>query len=96
MLGLDLLRTRRNEILKLADCRGATNLRVFGLVARGQAGEASDLDLIVEIDQCRTAPDLCGLMVDLEDAFGAPVHIVEMASPPDPLLAKVLPRSVAL
>jgi len=43
-----LRRERRAEILKLAEQRGARNLRVFGSVARGEATDTSDLDLLVE------------------------------------------------
>jgi predicted nucleotidyltransferase len=38
---------RREDILRLAEGRGAHDLRVFGSVARGEAGEDSDLDLLV-------------------------------------------------
>jgi len=48
MLTLDTLRIeRREEILRLAERRGAHSLRVFGSVARGDANENSDLDLLV-------------------------------------------------
>src|SRR6266496_953957 len=48
MVTLDGLRTeRRKEILRLAEQHGAHSLRVFGSVARGDANENSDLDLLV-------------------------------------------------
>ena len=48
MVTLDTLRVeRREEILRLAERRGAHSLRVFGSVARGEANETSDLDLLV-------------------------------------------------
>ncbi len=48
MVTLDTLRAeRREEILRLAGRRGAHSLRVFGSVARGEANENSDLDLLV-------------------------------------------------
>ena len=46
MVTLDTLRAeRREEILRLAERRGAHSLRVFGSVVRGEASEGSDLDL---------------------------------------------------
>jgi predicted nucleotidyltransferase len=36
------------EILELAHKHGMTNVRVFGSMARGDAGETSDLDLLVD------------------------------------------------
>jgi hypothetical protein len=44
----ELLREKREEILRLAAKHGARNVRVFGSVARGEADEQSDLDLLVE------------------------------------------------
>ena len=43
-----LLRERREEILRIAHQHGARNVRVFGSVARGEATEDSDIDLLVE------------------------------------------------
>ena len=39
--------TQREEILRLAGRRGVHSLRVFDSVARGDANEKSDLDLLV-------------------------------------------------
>ena len=44
----ELLDTRRNDIVRLAAMHGAHNVRVFGSVARGEAGDASDIDFLVD------------------------------------------------
>ena len=62
----ELRKSRRDDILRLAASYGAHNVRVFGSVARGDASEASDLDLLVELDPERTLMDLGGLLVDLQ------------------------------
>lgn len=50
----ELLRARRDEILRIAAKHGARNVRLFGSAARGDAGPASDLDFLVEMeDLCR-------------------------------------------
>jgi len=49
----DLLKERREEILRIAASHGARNLRVFGSAARGEAGENSDIDLLVELEEGR-------------------------------------------
>lgn len=95
-LTLESLRARRRELIDIAARRGARNIRIFGSVARGETRENSDVDLIVDIDPGRPAMDLLGLMVDLEDALGTPVHVVETSSPAPPLLDKVLAEAVAL
>jgi predicted nucleotidyltransferase len=76
MLSLDTLRTeRRNEILRLAERRGAHALRVFGSVARGEANENSDLDLLVTWEPGRSLLDHAGLVQDLQELLGVKVHV---------------------
>jgi hypothetical protein len=43
-----LLEERRAEIKRIAAKHGARNVRVFGSVARGEAGPNSDVDLLVD------------------------------------------------
>jgi hypothetical protein len=76
MVTLDTLRReRRAEILKLAEQRGARNLRVFGSVARGEAKDTGDLDLLVEWEPGRSLLDHVALKQDLEDLLGVSVDI---------------------
>jgi predicted nucleotidyltransferase len=76
MLTLDTLRAeRREEILRLAGRRGAHSLRVFGSVARGEADENSDLDLLVAWEPGRGLMDHAGVVQDLEDLLGMKVHV---------------------
>jgi predicted nucleotidyltransferase len=51
---LDELRERREEILAVARSRGASHVRVFGSVARGDDGLSSDVDFLVELEPTRT------------------------------------------
>lgn len=67
---------RRAEILEAAGRHGATNVRVFGSVARGDAGPGSDIDLLVDLEPGRDLLDLGGLLSDLEDLLGCSVHLV--------------------
>ena len=72
----DLLSTKREEILRIAARHGALNVRIFGSVARGEATENSDVDLLVELEQGRSLLDQAGLMVELEDLLGRKVDVV--------------------
>jgi predicted nucleotidyltransferase len=49
------LKSKRKDILRLAKRYGASNLRVFGSVARGEANSNSDIDLLVELEPGREA-----------------------------------------
>ena len=76
MLTLETLRTqRRDEIFRLAELRGAHNLRVFGSVARGEANDSSDLDLLVAWEPGRSLLDDAGLVQDLQELLGMKVHV---------------------
>jgi predicted nucleotidyltransferase len=76
MVTLDKLRgERREEILRLAKRRGAHNLRVFGSVARNEASESSDLDLLVAWEPGRSLLDHAGLVEDLQELLGMKVHV---------------------
>lgn len=73
---LELLRQRRNEILKLASQHGARNVRVFGSAAHGEADGDSDIDFLVELEPDRTLFDLGALLMDLQDLLGRKIDIV--------------------
>jgi predicted nucleotidyltransferase len=76
VVNLDTLRAiRREEILRLAERRGAYNVRVFGSVARGEANENSDLDLLVAWEPGRSLLDHAGLVQDLQELLGTKVHV---------------------
>jgi uncharacterized protein len=76
MVTLEALRAvRRAEILRLAERHGARNLRIFGSVARGEAGQDSDLDLLVEWEPERSLLDHAGLVQDLQELLGVKVHV---------------------
>ena len=60
------IRERRDEILRVATCHGAGNVRIFGSVARGDDTLESDVDLLVDVTG-ETTPWFPGsLVVDLD------------------------------
>lgn len=71
-----LLRSRRDEIVRVAAAHGASNVRVFGSVARGSAGPRSDIDLLVDFEPGRTLLNHVGLWRDLEALLGRSVDVV--------------------
>lgn len=72
----DLLPTHREAILELARSYGARNVRVFGSVARGEAGAESDIDLLVEVEKGTTLLDVVALWQDLEELLGRRVDLL--------------------
>jgi uncharacterized protein len=73
---LEELRRRRDEIMRVAASHGASVVRVFGSVARGDAAAGSDLDMLVEMGEPRGLLGQAALQGDLEDLSGCPVHVV--------------------
>ncbi len=71
-----LLKEKREEIIKIAAKHGARNVRIFGSVARGEADETSDIDFLVEMEPGRSLFDLGGLQYELERLLGHPVDVV--------------------
>lgn len=71
-----LIKDKREEILRIAARHGAYNVRVFGSVARGEAGPDSDLDLLIDVGTKRTFFFPGGLIADLEDLLGCRVQVI--------------------
>jgi len=76
MTAKDLLTEKRGEILRVAASHGARNVRVFGSVARGEADEQSDIDLLVEFEPGRNLLDHAGLILDLQELLGRKVDVM--------------------
>ena len=72
----DLLKEKREDILRLAATYGASNVRIFGSVARGQAGPESDIDFLIDMEPGRTLFDLGGFLYELRELLGIPVDVV--------------------
>lgn len=89
------LRRRRAEILRIAAARGARDVRVFGSVASGRAHADSDVDFLVEFEPGRTALDLSELILDLEEALGRKVDVVQIRRP-SPIAERLRREAVPL
>ncbi|NUQ03773.1 MAG: nucleotidyltransferase family protein [Anaerolineae bacterium] len=74
----------------MAEQYGATNVRVFGSVARGEAREDSDVDFLVEFRKGTSIFELAGLRLDLMDLLSHDVDLV----PEDSLKPHVRPWAI--
>src|SRR5713226_8715439 len=92
----ELLQTKREDILRTAAKYGAYNVRVFGSVARGEADEKSDIDLLVDMERGRSLLDLAGLLIELEDLLGCKVDAITEKGLRDCIRERVLKEAVAL
>lgn len=91
-----LLRRRRQALLDAVAAAGARDLRVFGSVARGEDGPASDVDLLVDV------PDDMGLfaLLALQETLARVLEVeVDLGTPGDlkpRVRAAALPDAIAL
>jgi predicted nucleotidyltransferase len=77
MLTKQSIQDQREAILEIARRYGASDIRIFGSVARGDATEASDLDLIVRFEPGRSLLDHGGLLMDLRELLGIKVDVID-------------------
>jgi predicted nucleotidyltransferase len=71
-----LVKEKREEILRIASRYGAHDVRVFGSAVRGEADRESDVDFLVELETGRSLLDLGGLQMELESLLGCRVDVV--------------------
>ena len=91
-----LLNDKREEILRLAALHGARNVRIFGSVARGDAGPDSDLDVLVDMEPGRSLFDMGGLLTDLQELLGCHVDVVTEKGLRERIRDRVLKEAVPL
>lgn len=92
----ELLASKKKEILSVAAKHGASNIRIFGSVARGEASEQSDIDLLVEIEPDRTLLDYISLRQDLELLLARKVDLAEAENLHKLIREQVLKEAVPL
>ncbi len=91
----DILRNR-DAILRLAESHGASDVRVFGSVVRGESSGDSDVDLLVRFDPRCSLVDHVALKQDLEDLLGCRVDVIEDETLHWTLRDRILAEAVVL
>ena len=71
-----LMEDHRCEILALAERHGIRDVRVFGSMAREDADDASDVDLLVSLAPGKSGLALGGLLMDVQDLLQRRVEVV--------------------
>ncbi len=72
----EVVKAKREQILEISSRHGARNVRVFGSIARDEAGPESDLDLLVDVGAEHSPWFPAGLIADLEDILGFDVDVI--------------------
>jgi predicted nucleotidyltransferase len=72
----EIVGSKKEQILAIAAKYGASNVRIFGSVARGTADADSDIDFLVQLESGRSLFDLGGLLMDLQNLLSRKVDVV--------------------
>lgn len=75
-----LIEAHREALRALVARHGLRNGRVFGSMARGDADEASDVDLLVDAPAGASGFALGALLMDAQDMLGRRVDVVTEAA----------------
>jgi predicted nucleotidyltransferase len=73
---LELLRSKRAEILAIAAKHGASNVRVFGSAVRGEDTPTSDVDILIDMGDDCSLFDLVALQQDVEALLGKKTDVL--------------------
>jgi predicted nucleotidyltransferase len=92
----DLVAAKRTEILRVAHGHGATRVRIFGSIARGESGPESDLDLLVDMDAGHGLFAIVTIKQDIEDLLGREVHVVTEAAISPYIRDEILQEAIPL
>lgn len=92
----EAIRAKRGEIRRIAEQHGASNVRVFGSVARGEARPESDVDLLVDVTAQTSSWFPAGLILDLENLLGRRVEVVTERALSKDLRERVLREAIPL
>jgi len=90
------LRRHRRAVIELAARRGARNVRVFGSVARGQDTAASDVDLLVDLDDGVSLIGLEGLRRELAELLRTEVDVVPASTLKSGTQEEILDEAITL
>jgi predicted nucleotidyltransferase len=72
----EILAAKADEVRAIIARYPVRNPRIFGSVARGEDGEGSDLDILVDPLEHTSLFDLAGLELELTDLLGVDVDVV--------------------
>jgi predicted nucleotidyltransferase len=92
----DVIGDKREAILEIAARHKAHHVRIFGSVARGEAREDSDVDLLVEFEPNYRLLDHAGLVTELQSLLGRKVEVANAATLRDEYRPYIMKDTFAL
>ncbi|MBL7046172.1 MAG: nucleotidyltransferase family protein [Candidatus Marinimicrobia bacterium] len=86
----------KQKILPILQRYGVKKIGLFGSFIRGEMREDSDVDILVEIDKDISLLDFVGLKIEIEEALGEKVDLVEYNTIKPLLRERILKEQVVI
>jgi len=96
MTTIEVLHSRRDRVLEVAQRHGVTSIRVCGSVARGEETAESDIDLLVTTGPKVSSWFPASLILDLEALLGRHIDVVTESGLNPHIRNQVLSEAVTL
>jgi uncharacterized protein len=96
MITIDTLKSKKNKIKQILQQYHAENIRVFGSVARGESGESSDIDFLVNFLPNASLLDQVGITDELSLLLNCPVDVVSERALNKHLLPVILNEAIRI
>ncbi len=86
----------KRKILPILQRYGVKRVGLFGSYVRGDMREDSDIDILVEIEKDISLLDFVGLKLEIEEALGIKVDLVEYNTIKPLLRERILKEQVVI
>ena len=93
LMSIDEVKSKAIPILKRY---GVKKAAIFGSVVRGEAEASSDIDILVEIEGDMSLLDFVGLKIEIEEALGKKVDLVEYSTIKPLIKERILSEQVVI
>jgi len=90
------IRASKNALAEIGRRYGVSNIRVFGSVARGDADDRSDLDLLIDVAPGHGYFDMAAFALDVEDLLGVFTQVATERGLKKRMQDRILAEAVAL
>jgi len=86
----------KSKVIPILKRCGVKKAAIFGSVVRGKAEADSDIDILVEIESDMSLLDFVGLKIEVEEALGKKVDLVEYSTIKPLIKERILSEQVVI
>ena len=86
----------KKKVIPILKHYGVKRAAIFGSFVRGKAKKNSDIDILVEIEKDISLFDFIGLKLEIEEALGKKVDLIEYSTIKPLIREKILKEQVVI